>query len=213
MDRQFSRSSPRQEAEERKEEMSVQTQSLPPYLQGMADSIDRIKLEVETLTAGLSDEQLRWSPDNRRWSIGQILDHLNKVASPLIPKLDEAIDRVRKNGLTGSPPFKYNLLERFFIRILSPNPPFKVPVPPMFIPAVPQDISGAVTKFLEYQDSLKAAIVHSEGVDLKKPRIASPANAKLSLCLGAWLESTVGHEQYHLLQAQAVRNNPNFPNE
>ncbi len=26
------------------------------------------------------------------------------------------------------------------------------------------------------------------------------------------LESTVGHEQYHLLQAQAVRNDPGFPN-
>jgi hypothetical protein len=192
--------------------VTAQAQSLSPYLQGLAASVDRIKVEVETLTDGLSDEQLRWSPDQKRWSIGQVLDHLNKVAEPLLPRLDAAIETARRHGLTGSPPFKYSLLERFFIRILSPNPPFKFPVPPMFIPAEAQDLAGVGPKFLEYQDSLKNAIVNSEGLDLKKPRIASAANSRLSLCLGAWLESTVAHEQYHLLQVHAVRNDPCFPN-
>jgi hypothetical protein len=211
MDREGCLGSPRQETERHEAEVSAQTQSLSPYLHGFAVSIDQIKSEVETITVRLSDEQLHWSPDKNRWSIGQILDHLNKVADPLLPKLNEEIETARKNGITGSPPFKYSLIERFFIRILSPNPPFKIPVPPMFVPASPQELFGVVPKFLGYQDSLREAVVNSEGLDLKKPRFASPANKRLSLCLGAWFESTIAHEQYHLLQTHAVRSNPGFP--
>src|SRR5260221_12275844 len=112
MDREVRGSCSCQEDKGRQEEMNAQTQSISNYLQGLANAVDRIKSEVETLTAGLSDEQMRWSPDNKRWSIGQVIDHLNKVAEPLLPKLDETIENARKQGLIGSPPFKYRFLER-----------------------------------------------------------------------------------------------------
>ena len=182
---------------------------LTAELQKLRDTAAEMLEKSEALTS-LTLGQLNWSPGKGVWSIGQVVDHLNKSNGPTNPNLAEAVRTatVRSDG-----PFRYKLLERLFIRMLSPNPPFKVPVPPPFIPDSAAITSDAVTRFQEIQTELTHVIESANGLDLTKPRIASAANSRIKMCLGAWFHATLAHEQYHWLQIEAVRANPAFPKE
>jgi hypothetical protein len=195
--------------------MSTDTQAaiqLNPTLQALAERVTDICQEAERLTQGLSPAQRLWSPDPEHWSIAQCLDHLNKVGYPLLSRFEAAIQQLEAQGLRSDGPFHYSRLERWFIRLLSPDPPMKVPVPKIFIPAAtPEALTDTVPRFLELQAALLQCIHQANGLALTQVRISSVANPLLRLSLGAYLEATIGHEQYHLLQAQAIRNHPDFP--
>jgi hypothetical protein len=103
-------------------------------------------------------------------------------------------------------------MERFMIRLLSPNPPFKVPVPPMFAPSAPTGLdSGVLTEFLKLQEVFLSCIEKGNGYDLAAMKITSPANRFLRLRVGAYLESNVTHEQYPWEQVRTLLAHPDFP--
>ncbi len=75
----------------------------------------------------------------------------------------------------------------------------------------PEARTEVVPRFLALQDSLLECFQKANGLDLTQVKVVSPASPLIRLRLGAYLESTVGHEEYYLLQAQAVRAHPAFP--
>lgn len=185
---------------------------LNPELQHLHDQVMALKQEVEAATDGLTAAQLNWSPAPTQWSIAQCLDHLNLVGYMDLPLFEAAIDQLHAQNLRGDGPFRYSLWERWFIRILSPNPPFKIPVPPQFVPAESSETpTDVVPRFLALQDALLRSLESANGYDLTRVKITSPVNRLFKLRLGAWYQAAVGHEQYHWLQAQAVRSHSDFP--
>lgn len=184
---------------------------LIPQLQTLHDQVIEIRRQAEESATGLTDAQLSWSPDRKTWSAGQILEHLNKVGQALLPGLNPAIQELQDNNLRSNGPFRYGRIERWFIRMLSPNPPFKVPVPPQYVPPSAEAVKDAVACFLKLQEDLLAAIQAANGLNLTARKVVSPASKMVRLSVGAWLEATVAHEQYHLLQLQELLKRPDFP--
>jgi hypothetical protein len=190
--------------------MTSAANQLIPELQRYCDQIGEIEREVERLTGGLTDAQMQWSPAPDRWSLVQLFDHLNRVGGPLLPKMQEAIRQGKAQGWHSEGPFRYNWMERLFIRMLSPGATMKVPVPPLFVPAE-SPVPESLPKFMALQEALRACIGEANGLNLTRMKITSPASRLVRLCLGAWFAATVAHEQYHLLQMQALRADPQFP--
>lgn len=186
------------------------TNILTPELQGYRDQIAALRREAQLLTDGLTDAQRNWSPAPDTWSIAQCLDHLNKVGSLLLPRFEAAIQKARAENLLGHGPFRYGPHERLFVRLLRPNTPLKIPVPPLYAPDK-APVTDAAPRFLALQDGLSGVLEAANGLHLAKIKVVSPASSLVRLSLGAWFAGTVVHEQYHLQQAQAVRARSSFP--
>jgi hypothetical protein len=191
--------------------MAATSPALIPQLQSLHDQLVQIKREVEEITTGLSDSQLDWSPDRNTWSINQILEHLDKVGELIVDPLRKRIEELKTRGLRGEGPFRYSFIERLFIRMLSPNPPFRSPVPPQYVPAAAGTVKNALPRFLKLQDEFRALVQEANGLNLTALKVVSPASRVVRLSVGAWLEAMVAHEQYHLLQIHALRKRPDFP--
>jgi hypothetical protein len=187
------------------------TTPLIPQLQSLHEQLAQIKREVEEGAGKLTPVQLNWSPDQNTWSVAQVLEHLDKVGELLMPALRAGVERLKSKNLRSDGPFRYGLIGRWFIRMLSPNPPFKVPVPPVYTPGSTEAIQDFFPRFLKLQDDFQAVIQAANGFDLRVVKVVSPASRAVRLSVGAWLEAMAAHEQYHLLQVRALLAHPNFP--
>ena len=188
------------------------TAALRSDLRRMAEHVAELKDEASELFRSTTAEQWLWSPDRNTWSMALVVEHLNSVARQGLPRLEETIVRTRAEGALSDAVPQYGLFDRFFIRLLSPNPPFQVPVPTIYIPQVggdPSTVTGP--EFLAALDRTSACLRAANGLDLKKLKVQSPANPMIRLTLGAWLEGLVAHNEYHWLQVRALRSHAGFP--
>ncbi|HZP83709.1 MAG TPA: DinB family protein [Chthonomonadaceae bacterium] len=192
--------------------MNATRPDLHPTLHRAYAAFAEIRREAEALAGGLTPAQWNWSPAPDQWSLAQILDHLNKTGHQVLPRFETALESLRAQNLRSDAPFRYSLVDRWFLRILRPNPPMKVPVPAIFVPnADPAALTDTLPTFLALQDKLLQFVEAANGFDLGRVKVPSPVSPLVRLSLGAYLEGTAGHEQYHWLQARALRAHPNFP--
>ena len=141
-----------------------------------------------------------------------MVEHLNSVARIGLSSIEKGLEQLRSEGALSDMPPRYGFGERFFIRLLSPSPPFRVPVPGIYVPEAPADPVGETgPEFLRALDRTAAAVVAANGLNLTKLKLPSPANARIRLTVGAWLEGLVAHNDYHWLQVRALRDNTGFP--
>jgi hypothetical protein len=168
--------------------------------------------EAATIIEATTHTQWLWSQDKKCWNMAQILEHLNCVARLGLPRIEETIARLNSEGHLSDIPPKYSWFERFFIRLLSPNPPFQVPVPSVYVPVASNDPAAETgPEFLGFLARTLKCIESANGLDLTRLKVASPANPNLRLTVGAWLEGMVAHNEYHRIQERALRDHSNYP--
>lgn len=188
-------------------------QPLSPYMTRLELDLLILRQDAEALTA-LNEVQWSWSPQRNTWSVVQILDHLNKSGTVVIPLFESAISRVASDetAVIGDRRMDFSLTERLFNWAVGPNSIIKFPVPAMLEPSVsglqPQSV---LNEFISLQGGLLECVRKGSGLDLTRVKITSPVDSRFKPCVGAYLEGTVRHEQYHWLQVTALRANPGFP--
>lgn len=184
---------------------------LIPQLEEMRQHLAAIKTNAEALRS-LTTAQWLWSPAPDVWSIALILDHLNTAEKEAVPRIEQSIETLRRENRRSEGPFRYSWMEHNFIRVLSPNPPFKVPVPHQFLPQAPSEpVAQALDPFLELQDRFLLIVERANGYDLKAAKVTSPISALIKMTAGAYLEAMVAHERYHWTQVDALLAHPQFP--
>jgi len=176
-------------------------------LETYQDQLLSIRQQVPGLVAGLSDAQFGWSPGPKRWSMAQCFDHLNVTARGTVAAVDRAIQNARSHGLSGPGPFAHSLFERLFIRSMEPPPGFRFRAPKPLAPAAApsQPMADIVREFMGWQDQLSDRIRRSDGIDLQRTRVQSPASPLVAWSLGGMFALTLAHERRHLWQAGKVR--------
>ncbi len=187
-------------------------------MESQADYLNRLQKTLDSLTAGaktldtLTPEQWAWSPDRETWSLATTLDHLNISNGAVLPLYEKATRNLIKTDVKGAPPIQYNRFERVFLRMVSPNPPFKVPVPPMYKPSL-KDVNGAnaLSVFRAQHEAIANYLASCEGYDLMTEVIISPASRLVKLRLGAQFDALLSHDRYHWLQIEERLKHPNFP--
>ena len=192
---------------------AVANLSFPPELQDRQRQFSEAKETARALAGGLTDEQFNWRPEPGRWSIAECLDHLNTTGSKLLPGMDAAIERARERERTGSGPFRYGWLSRWFIRANAPLPADGkgMKTPKLYKPTADQLVGRVLPAFVELQDQLIERLRAANGLDLARVKVASPVTKLLRISLGAWFAATAAHQERHLEQARRVREHPGFP--
>jgi len=175
---------------------------LQQYRQGFLDH----KATARLLVDNVPDEELTTPPAPGAWSAVQCLDHLNTVGWLLLERMEPVLQDAMQNGPRGTPPFRYGVVSRWFVRLMDPNDSFSIPAPSSYAPDPTNTLrpNETVHAFLSLQDAFADCIVQAEGVDLRAVRVGSPAMPLLRISAGAWMEATILHEARHLQQAQAA---------
>jgi hypothetical protein len=185
--------------------------SLIPQIDGLRNEFERLAAEAEALVLPLTDEQFRWQPAPGAWSIAQCIEHLNVTARMYLPSLDEAIADAIRRGLYASGPFTYNWVGRFVVRSMEPPARVKMKTPETFAPAESRRRQEIMAAFRAYQVQFIDRLRQSNGLDLARARVKSPASRWLRLPLGSVFDLVLAHERRHLWQAQRVTAAEGFP--
>jgi len=177
---------------------------LPPYLRAYQRSFEHVSQNAQGLLLGLSDEQFNWNLMPSTWSIAQCFAHLMQASEALLPNVEKALRHGKTYGPFGSGPFSYGPLNRVFIWSVKPSSP-PLPAPGSYRPSdEPRSRDTILRGFLQQQERWQQAVEASEGLDLRKIKVASSAAPLARLSLGAWFEATPLHQLRHLEQVQRV---------
>jgi hypothetical protein len=187
-------------------------QPLEPELAAYDEQFRENRAIAERLCAGLTTDQFNWRPAPDRWSVAECLVHLNLSARQFSARVDEAIDRARPAGLTGSGPFRYGLLSRLMLRAVSPGGTRRYKAPKQFAPPrTAHDVTDVLASFRKAGETWAACLRAACGLDLARVKVPSPAVPILRFPLGATFAIQAAHERRHLLQAERVLSASGFP--
>ncbi|HEY2012428.1 MAG TPA: DinB family protein [Bryobacteraceae bacterium] len=176
-----------------------------PELAQYRQQFEDVKTQAQELTAGLNEEKFNWRPAPNQWSIEECLAHLIILGQWTVKALETAIDQGHAQGRTGTGPFRYGRLDRFFLKMIEPPVRRKVRAPRHFVPLHGQPITGILPTFLHLQDQLLLLVERAEGLDLARIKVATPISRLYKMSLGMTFASTAAHERRHILQARRVR--------
>lgn len=165
------------------------------------------------LVSSLTIAQVNWTPGPHQWSVCECLDHLAVTARLYQPILRAAIESGRQRGLEAPGPFTYGWFSRWFEAQLEPPPRRKFTAPAAFRPATGSDCDPArvLEAFQAVGREWYALLVQTDGLDLRRVKVASPVASWLRFPLGAALRQQAAHERRHLWQAEQLPRHHTFP--
>ncbi len=177
----------------------------------MKKSLEEIRRELdansrtaEELCRGLSEEQLRWRPQPGRWSIAELLVHLNLTNQTYVPVIEASLREGRSRGLTApAQPFELGFVGAQFARSMEPQR-IKMRAPKMIRPLLQGPALEALPQFLRSQEMVARAMDASDGLDLASVRFTSPYFRLLRLSVIAGFGVITAHERRHLWQAEQI---------
>lgn len=190
--------------------MSEAPEVLP--LSAVPGALRGVEEQLRALVEGLDEAQLNWQPASDRWSVLQVVDHLQRTAAAYLPVLRTAISKGLAEGARGDAPAKAGWVERLFLRSLQPSS-VRLRAPRSVAPTGASDFDpGAViADWTRLHDDLASEAQRGESLDPTRVRLASPFFALLRLGLGVAFTVIVEHEARHLEQIRRVIADPRFP--
>jgi hypothetical protein len=180
-----------------------------PSLADLRTDAALVSAEFQALARGLSEEQLRWSPQPSEWSVAQCLEHLVLTSAVYRPRLLAAL-HVNGDARRDEQPVRPGVFGGWLIALAGPGAKHRLPCPRAIAPS-PHPEDGALNRFVACQGQWIALIEGADGLDLNHITVESPVSRLLTLSLGEALALVTGHGRRHLEQARRIRGHASFP--
>lgn|SRR5262249_26656493 len=180
-------------------------------LQNYHQQFQSIKIDAQDLLAGLSEIQFNWRPGANRWSIAQCLDHLLVTGRNSLSNIHVAINDARSKALFSQGPFRYGVLEKWFVRQMEPPARIRFKAPKAYVPSGQGSYAEIVKDFYRLQEEFLQCIEEANGIELSKTKVSNPVSRWFKLSLGQELAFNAAHERRHLWQARRVKQERDFP--
>jgi hypothetical protein len=164
-----------------------------------------VDLEAINLCAGLTEEQLSWSPRPGRWSIAQNLSHLRRTTEVFLPAVDATLEASRNRKLHSPGPFRLNLYGRIMVWRMESRPILKMRAPKAIRPRLLGSCVAELDHFLIAQAALRQRIEDAEGFHLTAIRFPSPLASCFRVNLLEFFSLCNAHSRRHLRQANRIR--------
>lgn len=182
-----------------------------PFIRALVDEVDAIMLDYHTLCDTMTEEQLNWRPDPRRWSIAQCLHHITMTLRLYPQEIERMIGEARARAAAGAGAFREGMIARWIITSQEPPPRMRIRTrrtvePPTRLGR--QEVLGA---FEAEHARLRELILACNGVPLNHARMRSPFVGLIHFTLQQALQVNLAHARRHLWQARQVRQEPAFP--
>ncbi len=183
--------------------------ALPDWSIQLISDLDAADQRALHLAGQLTVEQLNWQPKRDAWSVGQCLEHLCIMNDVYLPPISTALEGkpiAPAREITPGP------LSRWFIRCyIEPSPQAKRASAPKKIAPASQIEKSVLDRFLSGNHAAREVIRQAAAHDINRIRFKNPFIPGLRFTVGTGLKIICGHERRHLLQAERVRELPDFP--
>ncbi|HEU0122764.1 MAG TPA: DinB family protein [Bryobacteraceae bacterium] len=166
-----------------------------------ARQIDSANAELQALAAEYGEAGLCKPAAGGGWSAAECIDHVGVTLAAYLPGLRAAVAETRK-GKRAEGPFSYGLLAKLMIWAIAPPVRLRTRAPETFAPRPQPDVKTAMETWFSHHSALQKLMEEADGWDLAAVKMASPANAKIKLPVGAVFAVLTAHARRHLLQAQ-----------
>lgn len=167
--------------------------------------LDGVTEKVKSEFGRLSNEQLNWKPSEEKWSIAEVLEHLNLVNASYEKILSNSANGTSDMGWTSNLGFFVTFMGNMIYRSVEPTRAKKITTFPIWVPAQSNIQSDVIEEFVQHQQALKKLIAESKPLLEKDITIPSPANRYVVYKLRKAVEIVVSHEERHLNQALEVK--------
>ena len=174
-------------------------------LQNYHRQFESIKTEAQNLLGDLNEFQFNWRPGGDRWSIAQCIDHLVVTGRSSLSNINHAVNEARLKGLFSPGPFRYGLIQKWFVRQMEPPAKMRFTAPKAYVPSASQSHAEIVASFYGVQEEFLACIEQANGLDLSRTKVSNAASRWFRLSLGQELAFDAAHERRHLWQAGRVK--------
>lgn len=179
-------------------------------LRDVHQQIEDVRSQLQQLMFGVDDAGFLWRPEPNRWSISECLVHLNVTASLYVSAIDRALPAARPAPSPDDLP-RRGLLGRWMLNTLEPPIKRRFKAPGAFVPDNGKPLDEVVPEFIRWQDQVQERLLASQGIDLWRTKVRSPAVPLLKFSLGETFAIIAAHERRHLAQAEAVKRRAGFP--
>jgi DinB family protein len=172
----------------------------------LVNSVAAIRQRVVQLVGDLSPEQLEHRPEPTQWSIAECLAHLNLTAAVVQPPIAAAIEKGRREKISGTGEFEPGPMGRLLLWMAEPPPKFRMRAPKnVAVRVAHADPSQLLAEFMRFQDAWEKLIRDCEGLNLTRLKVAMPFSGLPRLRLAAPIPWMIAHERRHLWQAENVK--------
>lgn len=170
-------------------------------IESLIRDTQEVKAEAERLTT-LPHAELIQKPSADEWSVLECIEHLNIADVHYISQFEQKLGAAPKSEETT---FKPGWLGSYFVKSIKPKTDGTIPSPmktlKKFVPEI--DVHhDTLSKFIEDQNEILAALETSKALDLNKIKITSAIGAIVTFKLGDAFRFLIGHNQRHILQAK-----------
>lgn len=167
--------------------------------------LDDVTQKVESEFGSLSSDQLNWKLSAEKWSIAEVLEHLNLVNASYEKVLSDAVAGTSDMGFTGKLGFIVNFLGDMIYKSVEPTRAKRMKTFPVWEPAQSNVSVEVISDFKKHQALIKQLITDNKQLLEKDIVIPSPANRYIVYKLRKAVEIVVSHEERHLNQAMEVK--------
>jgi hypothetical protein len=185
--------------------------ALAPEIDEFRKQFEQISADAAALVAPLCDEQFSWKPGPDAWSIAECFEHMNATARVYLPAIDEGIADAIKHGAYADGPFHYNLIGRFFSRLMEPPVRLRMRTSIRMRPGPQRPKRETLAGFRAYQVQYIDRLRQANGIDLARSCVRSPLTSWIRIPLGSAFASMAAHERRHLWQARKITQMKGFP--
>lgn len=175
-------------------------------LEKLKEEFQQMKKESAELFSKITDKAFNKRPDNGGWSAAECIDHLIATGSDYCDQYEKALREViaRDKKLTGE--LKYSWFGQRFISFVEPPVRFKAKSPKKWRPDSDINLNKAAAAYLQLQDRYIDLIAATEGWDISKVKLPSPATKLIKFSGLEMLGINSAHQRRHILQAKKVLN-------
>jgi|SRR5215213_5015541 len=193
---------------------SAPSGALSPLLEGWLDELRGIRRDAAALTDGLGAAQLVWRPGPGRWSVAEVVAHLNLAGRRYLDVVAHALADARARGLSDRGDWRPSLVGRVMTASLEPSARIRVPAPRIFRAAAdapPPDGARELATWKRLHLEMEERIREAAGLDLRRARVVSPVTRLVRMNVGDALALLLVHERRHLGQIGRTKESAGFP--
>jgi hypothetical protein len=167
--------------------------------------LDAVTTKIDTEFGRMSHEQLNWKLSSEKWSIADILEHLNLVNTSYEKVLTDSANGTSDMGFTGRIGFVVKFLGNIINQSVESSRAKKMKTFPVWEPTESTVSAEVIPEFKKLQGLIKQLISDNKLLLEKDTVIPSPINRYIVYKLRKAVEIIVSHEERHLNQALEVK--------
>jgi hypothetical protein len=173
-------------------------------LEQLQSDVRAIILQAEGLKAK-SHDVLQWQPAPGKWSVAQVLEHLNIYSRYYLTAIE---GKLHLNQSGTNTYFSPTWLGNYFTRLMQPadngTVKKKMKAPKNALPARQPNATAMLEEYIHHQHQLLNLLQIAKTANLDYIKIPTSLSKFIRLKLGDTFRFFVAHEQRHFLQLQNV---------